>query len=60
MLLKIFIEKSAVFLPNFSAPDVTQIWLVQAAKILREMPKFCRVYAVKRAVFLHNAGKKTA
>ena len=32
---------------------------MQAAKILREMPKFCRVYAVKQAVFLHNAGKKT-
>ena len=27
MLLKIFIENFAVFLPNFSAPDVTQIFL---------------------------------
>ena len=33
---------------------------MQAAKIRREKPKFCRVYAVKQAVFLHNAGKKTA
>ena len=33
---------------------------VRAAKIRREKPKFCRVYAVKQAVFLHNAGKKTA
>ena len=24
----------------------------------REKPKFCRVYAVKQAVFLHNAGKR--
>lgn len=30
----------------------------QAAKIRREKPKFCRVYAVKHAVFLHNAGKR--
>ena len=27
MLLKIFIEKFAVFLPNFSPPDVTQVFL---------------------------------
>lgn len=33
---------------------------VRAAKIRREKPKYCRVYAVKQAVFLRNAGKKTA
>ena len=31
---------------------------MHAAKIRREKPKFCRVYAVKQAVFLHNAGKR--
>ena len=31
---------------------------MRAAKIRREKPKFCRVYGVKHAVFLHNAGKR--
>ena len=31
---------------------------MRAAKIRREKPKLCRVYGVKRAVFLHNAGKR--
>ena len=52
-----FLRKIAVFHGRTVLCDPE---LVQAAKIRREKPKFCRVYAVKQAVFLHNAGKKTA
>lgn len=52
-----FLRKNAVF-HGWAAYYCSEH--VRAAKIRREKPKFCRVDAVKQAVFLHNAGKKTA
>lgn len=50
-----FLRKNAVFHGRaaYYCPEH-----VRAAKIRREKPKFCRVYGVKHAVFLHNAGKR--